>query len=77
MEKTFFRTLHQVSAGGIIYRLAPNSTVEVVVAIRQGGEIWCLPKGVVETGEILEVTAVRGVQEETGLLGKLQGKIGK
>jgi len=77
MKKSFLKTLHQISAGGIIYRFASNSAVEVAVAIRQGGKIWCLPKGIVEKGESLEVTAVREVQEETGLLGELQGKLGE
>ncbi len=77
MKKSNIKTLHQVSAGGVIYRVKPNGIVEVAIAIRQGGKVWCLPKGIVEKGESPETTAIREVREETGLLGELQGKLGE
>jgi len=61
----------------VIYRVKPNGIVEVAIAIRQGGKVWCLPKGIVEKGESPETTAIREVREETGLLGELQGKLGE
>ncbi len=41
------------------------------------GKRWGLPKGHVEAGERVEETAVREVREETGLLGKLDRKLGQ
>lgn len=44
------------------------------VAPRQG--MWCLPGGFMETGETPEQTAVRELQEETGLTGRINTLIG-
>jgi len=38
---------------------------------RADEDIWCLPKGTVEAGESLEATAIREIEEETGLRVKL------
>jgi len=38
--------------------------------------LWSLPKGHVEAGETVEQTAVREVQEETGIRGSIVGKLG-
>src|SRR5437870_7870136 len=43
----------------------------ILLLKRADEEIWCLPKGTVEPGETLEETAIREVQEETGLRVKL------
>lgn len=43
----------------------------------KGGKIWCLPKGIINTGENPEITAIREVEEETGLKGKIVGELGK
>lgn len=47
----------------------------------KGGKIWCLPKGlpkgIINSGENPEITAVREVEEETGLKGKIVGELGK
>jgi 8-oxo-dGTP pyrophosphatase MutT (NUDIX family) len=68
------RTVREVSAGGVIYR---RSEDQVEVALIHTGKRWGLPKGHVEKGERIEETAVREVREETGLLGKLDRKLGQ
>ena len=68
------RTVREVSAGGVIYRRRDD---QVEVALIHTGKRWGLPKGHVEEGERVEETAVREVREETGLLGKLDRKLGQ
>jgi len=67
-------TVREVSAGGVIYRRRDD---QVEVALIHTAKRWGLPKGHVETGERVEETAVREVREETGLLGKLDRKLGQ
>ena len=43
---------------------------------RRGRLLWSLPKGHVEAGETEEDTAVREVAEETGIVGRVVGKLG-
>ena len=68
------RTVREFSAGGVIYRRRGD---QVEVALIHTGKRWGLPKGHVEKGERVEETAVREVREETGLLGKLDRKLGQ
>ena len=68
------RTVREFSAGGVIYRRREG---QVEVALIHTGKRWGLPKGHVEKGERVEETAVREVREETGLLGKLDRKLGQ
>ena len=68
------RTVREVSAGGVIYRWREG---QAEVALIHTGKRWGLPKGHVEEGERVEETAVREVREETGLLGKLDRKLGQ
>lgn len=70
------QTKKAVSAGGVVYRRA-GKEIEVVIAARESGKIWCLPKGAVEKGETIEEAALREVKEETGLKAKIVGKIDK
>ena len=68
----------QVSSGGVIFRPTPEGK-DVALIRRTSSEerpVWCLPKGWVEPGESLEGTAIREVQEETGLAGKVLQKLG-
>lgn len=63
-----------VSAGGVIYRIADGGFEVALVRVRR---VWCLPKGLVEEGEPFERAALREVREETGLDGRLVGRIGE
>ncbi len=51
--------------------------VRIALIATKIGTVWLLPKGLVEKGEPLEDVAVREVKEETGLLGRVIGKIDK
>lgn len=57
--------MKQVSAGGVV---VDDSNVLVLHRFR--GD-WVLPKGRVESGETLEDTALREVQEESGIEGRI------
>jgi len=51
----------------------------MVAAIRPGGKpdgLWALPKGRIAKGEPPEQTAIREVEEETGVRGSLVRKLG-
>jgi 8-oxo-dGTP pyrophosphatase MutT (NUDIX family) len=54
------------SAGGVVFRRAPDRGVEILLLQHEGGK-WMLPKGTIETGETPEAVALREVREETGL----------
>lgn len=66
----------QVSSGGVIFRTY-NKTTEIALVVVKGGDVWCLPKGVVNRGEDIEKTALREVAEETGLRGRIIEKLGE
>jgi 8-oxo-dGTP pyrophosphatase MutT (NUDIX family) len=55
------------AAGGIVYRRGPGGHTEIVVIHRPARDDWSLPKGKPDEGETLEQTALREVEEETGL----------
>jgi 8-oxo-dGTP diphosphatase len=66
----------QVSSGGVIFR-KHGDIFEVAMVAVKGGNVWCLPKGLIDKGEDPEKTALREVREETGLKGKVIEKIGE
>lgn len=68
------RAVREVSAGGVIYRRHEGTLEIALIHVRNR---WGLPKGHVETGERFGETAVREVREETGLEGKVSGKLGE
>jgi 8-oxo-dGTP pyrophosphatase MutT (NUDIX family) len=67
----------EFSAGGVLVRRLRGRWW--VAAIRPNGKpegVWALPKGLIDRGESGAETAVREVAEETGLQGRLEGKLG-
>lgn len=65
-----FRTEHQMSAGGVVFRSGQVALIGVE------GDRWQLPKGLVEAGEEPAQTAEREVREETGLDAELAEHLG-
>jgi 8-oxo-dGTP pyrophosphatase MutT (NUDIX family) len=67
----------EFSAGGVVVRRIKG--VWHVAAIHPRGRrpgLWALPKGNIDPGETPAETAVREVHEETGVVGKLDEKLG-
>lgn len=61
----------ELCAGGIVLK------ADKFLALRRHNNVWLLPKGHVDPGETLEETAVREVNEETGLTVELGAKLGE
>ncbi len=70
------KTKYQTSSGGVLFRKGEKQ-VSIVLIARRDRSIWCLPKGIVETEETVEQAAEREVAEETGLKGRIIGRIGE
>ena len=70
------KTVFEISAGGVIYRLADGIIMVCLIKTPPQGH-WQLPKGMVERNESLEAAALREVKEETGLEGRSEGLIDK
>ena len=69
--------MREFSAGGVLVRRLRGRWW--LAAIRPNGKpqgVWALPKGLIDPGEKGAETAVREVTEETGLTGRLEGKLG-
>jgi 8-oxo-dGTP pyrophosphatase MutT (NUDIX family) len=67
----------EISSGGVLVRRLRGKWV--FAAIRPNGKpegVWALPKGLVHRGESAETTALREVEEETGVQGRSLGKLG-
>jgi 8-oxo-dGTP pyrophosphatase MutT (NUDIX family) len=67
----------ELSAGGVLVRRLRGRYW--IAAIRPQGKpegVWALPKGLIDAGEAAAATAQREVAEETGLRGRLEGKLG-
>ena len=78
MTPVRIRTQIEVSAGGLVIAADDPSMVALIShRNRGGGEDWVIPKGHQEKGEGLEETALREVQEETGIQAEIIKKIGE
>ncbi len=72
-------TKKEVSAGGVVYRLDEDGTIEVLLAsrrTRRGDLAWGLAKGGIEEGETTEDAAIREVREETGIRADIEESLG-
>jgi 8-oxo-dGTP pyrophosphatase MutT (NUDIX family) len=71
------RTSTATSAGGIVIRYESGQPWLVVGSRRRerDGRTWTLPKGTPHAGESREETAIREVEEETGLQVRITGPL--
>jgi len=55
------------AAGGVVWRRRDTADLEVLLVHRPQYDDWSLPKGKADRDEADEATAIREVEEETGL----------
>lgn len=65
--------MKEISAGGVVYRLA-GDRIEIQLIQDRYGQIT-LAKGKMEQGETIRQTALREIKEETGLTGRIDRKL--
>jgi 8-oxo-dGTP pyrophosphatase MutT (NUDIX family) len=72
------RKVEETSAGGLVVdRSNGRPRVALIGRLdRRGRLLWSLPKGHVEVGETAEDAAVREVEEETGIRGRVLASLG-
>jgi len=72
------RKVEETSAGGLVVdRTEGTPRVALIGRLdRRGRLLWSLPKGHVEAGETHEDAAVREVEEETGIKGRVLAALG-
>jgi 8-oxo-dGTP pyrophosphatase MutT (NUDIX family) len=63
------------AAGGLVWRRTPSRELEVLLVHRPRYDDWSLPKGKAHRGESDRDTALREVEEETGLRCRLGEKL--
>lgn len=68
----------EVSAGGLVLDRSCDPPAAALIGRldRRGRLMWSLPKGHVELGETREEAAVREVEEETGIAGRILAPLG-
>ena len=71
----FEKINHYVSAGGVVYRFN-SENLQVLICGRDNSNLWALPKGTPEAGENIIDTALREVNEETGIKTVFENLIG-
>lgn len=75
------RTVRETSAGGLVIDGLDGPRMNLCAALigrtdRRGRLLWSLPKGHIEKGETAEQTAMREVEEETGIRGIVLASLG-
>jgi 8-oxo-dGTP pyrophosphatase MutT (NUDIX family) len=70
--------VEEVSAGGLVVDDEGGVPRAAVIArVNRAGRLeWCLPKGHLEAGETPEQAAVREIEEETGIRGRVVARLG-
>lgn len=69
-------TVEETSAGGLVVDLQ-RARAAVIARVNRAGRVeWCLPKGHLEAGETPEQAAVREIEEETGIRGRVLHALG-
>jgi len=65
------------AAGGLVWRSKETGgSAEIVLVHRPAYDDWAFPKGKLHPGETEEEAALREVEEETGLLCRLEQEVG-
>jgi 8-oxo-dGTP pyrophosphatase MutT (NUDIX family) len=72
------RSVEETSAGGLVVDQSPDGPRAALIGRldRRGRLLWSLPKGHVEEGETAAEAAVREVEEETGIRGRVLAQLG-
>jgi 8-oxo-dGTP pyrophosphatase MutT (NUDIX family) len=70
------RTVDETSAGGLVVDHVAGTAAVIGRLDRRGRLLWSLPKGHIEAGETAEEAAVREVEEETGIIGRVVAPLG-
>lgn len=72
------RRVEETSAGGLVVDRSGSRPQVAIIGRRdrRGRLLWSLPKGHLETGETTEDAAVREVEEETGIRGRVVAPLG-
>lgn len=68
----------ETSAGGLVVDRSPTGPRAALIGRldRRGRLMWSLPKGHLEQGETAEQAAIREVEEETGIRGRILAPLG-
>ena len=61
-------------AGGVVFQKKESQTLYLVISSSDGAN-WVLPKGHIEQGETPQDTALRELQEETGIIGEIVSEL--
>jgi 8-oxo-dGTP pyrophosphatase MutT (NUDIX family) len=70
--------VEETSAGGLVVDLSGEVPhVALIARVNRAGRLeWCLPKGHLEGTETPAQAAIREIEEETGIRGRIVGEIG-